>query len=175
MSRSASTSRTTTRQTKRARTGQDLTLQENSLENNSEVDEDEAPVSFACSQEILRPGDVCSPEIHDALDFDEDTSTADTNMVSAKWERNNHDRVEIRVNGVSSKNLEITKRLAPRALAAAKNLLGMNESDTMTRLDCVHVFLDRNFHLQLEEHIRRRGTENIMFEELVGIQKIWML
>ena len=76
---------------------------------------------------------------------------------------------------VSSKNLEITKRLAPRALAAAKNLLGMNESDTMTRLDCVHVFLDRNFHLQLEEHIRRRGTENIMFEELVGIQKIWML
>mmetsp|Transcript_13627 Transcript_13627/g.20796 ORF Transcript_13627/g.20796 Transcript_13627/m.20796 type:complete len:97 (+) Transcript_13627:491-781(+) len=96
-------------------------------------------------------------------------------MGSAKWERKNHDRVEIRVNGVSSKNLEITKRLAPRALAAAKNLLGMNESDTMTRLDCVHVFLDRNFHLQLEEHIRRRGTENIMFEELVGIQKIWML
>ena len=79
MSRSASTSRTTTRQTKRARTGQDiLTLQENSIESNSEVDEDEAPVSFACSQEILRPGDVCSPEIHDALDFDEDTSTADT-------------------------------------------------------------------------------------------------
>ena len=159
MSRSASTSRTTTRRTKRARIVQVITLQENSTEHSSEVDEDEAPVSFACSQEILRPGDVCSPEVHDALDFDEDTATAYTRTGSAKWERIYHDRVEIKVNGISSKNLEITKRLAPRALAAAKNMLGMNEYETMTRLDCVFEFVDRNFHLQLEEHIRRRGTE----------------
>ena len=111
MSRPASKSRTTTRQTIRARTGHAKSLQENSVEYNSEVDEDEAPVSFACSQEILRPGDVCSPEVHDALDFDEDTATTDTSMGSAKWERIYHDRVEIKVNGVSSKNLEITKRL----------------------------------------------------------------
>jgi len=146
-----------------------------SIPSDSDDVDDEIPVSFAGDPEIMQHNDACAPVIRDALDFDEVIVPRSSAQASIKWSAVNHDRLEIEVNGVDQQHLETTKRLAVKTVAKAKNILGKGTSDSLSRLDCVHIFLDRHFHLQLEDHIRRRGTADISFEELVSVQKIWML
>ena len=75
-----------------------------------DVDDDEIPVSFAGDPKIMQHNDACAPEIRDALDFEEVIVPRSSTEACIKWSAVNHDRLDIKVNGVSQQHLAKTKQ-----------------------------------------------------------------